>query len=296
MRIERRSNAADQEFRAVADGEPVIGHRDGAVGDEALYPRPIDDSRLRSASVNLCDLRKVDRHVAHDPLDDVGAEAVFPPECVALGSGEPVLGNVRKIIAGRHDVLHETLGHAADGARTESDGRVGGVVRIALEIPTQPAFPLRHGEVIVGEGEVIEADAYVAGIDLGFRDGLGLKMPLDAVRQGIFRDLALMLLERGDVRIALLRNPILKEALMSIAAEIDDPELAMRNVLLTTRATAVCPFHQEVTIRIGDDAAETHAFYRARNIVKSDGMNCPACGRTHFVNRNTSKLLGHEDE
>ena len=58
---------------------------------------------------------------------------------------------------------------------------------------------------------------------------------------------------------------------MSIAAEIDDLELAMRNVLLTTRATAVCPFHQEVTIRVGDDAAETHAFYRARNIVKSDG-------------------------
>jgi len=73
------------------------------------------------------------------------------------------------------------------------------------------------------------------------------------------------------VPVALLRNPILKEALMSIAAEIDDLELAMRNVLLTTRATAVCPFHQEVTIRVGDDAAETHAFYRARNIVKSDG-------------------------
>ena len=61
------------------------------------------------------------------------------------------------------------------------------------------------------------------------------------------------------VPVALLRNPILKEALMSIAAEIDDLELAMRNVLLTTRATAVCPFHQEVTIRNGDDAAETHA-------------------------------------
>ena len=25
-------------------------------------------------------------------------------------------------------------------------------------------------------------------------------------------------------------------------------------------------------------------------------VNCPACGKTHFVNRNTSKLLGHEDE
>jgi predicted RNA-binding Zn-ribbon protein involved in translation (DUF1610 family) len=25
-------------------------------------------------------------------------------------------------------------------------------------------------------------------------------------------------------------------------------------------------------------------------------VNCPACGRTHFVNQATHKLLGHEDE
>lgn len=25
-------------------------------------------------------------------------------------------------------------------------------------------------------------------------------------------------------------------------------------------------------------------------------VNCPACGKTHFVNRSTHKLLGHEDE
>ena len=25
-------------------------------------------------------------------------------------------------------------------------------------------------------------------------------------------------------------------------------------------------------------------------------LTCPACGRTHFVNRRTAKLLGHEDE
>jgi hypothetical protein len=30
------------------------------------------------------------------------------------------------------------------------------------------------------------------------------------------------------------------------------------------------PFHCDVIIRVGDDAAETHAFVRAR-IVKSDG-------------------------
>ena len=58
---------------------------------------------------------------------------------------------------------------------------------------------------------------------------------------------------------------------MSIAADADDLELAVRNALLTTRATAACPFHPDVTIRVGDDAAETHAFYRARNLVRSDG-------------------------
>ena len=37
------------------------------------------------------------------------------------------------------------------------------------------------------------------------------------------------------------------------------------------RATAVCPFRPDVVIRVGDDAAETHAFHRARNFAKSDG-------------------------
>ena len=58
---------------------------------------------------------------------------------------------------------------------------------------------------------------------------------------------------------------------MSVDACADNLQLAVRHALLTTRATAVCPFHPDVTIRIGDDAAETHAFYRARNLVKSDG-------------------------
>lgn len=43
------------------------------------------------------------------------------------------------------------------------------------------------------------------------------------------------------------------------------------HALLTTCATAVCPFHPDVVIRVGDDAAETHAFHRARNFAKSDG-------------------------
>ena len=31
------------------------------------------------------------------------------------------------------------------------------------------------------------------------------------------------------------------------------------------------PFHLDLTIRIGDAAAESHAFARARKLVKSDG-------------------------
>jgi hypothetical protein len=58
---------------------------------------------------------------------------------------------------------------------------------------------------------------------------------------------------------------------MSITADADNLETAVRSALLTTRATAPCPFHPEVIIRVGDDAAETHAFYRARNLVRSDG-------------------------
>ena len=58
---------------------------------------------------------------------------------------------------------------------------------------------------------------------------------------------------------------------MSIAADTDNLESAVRDALLTTRAIAACPFHPGATIRVGDDAAETHAFYRARTFVKSDG-------------------------
>jgi hypothetical protein len=51
----------------------------------------------------------------------------------------------------------------------------------------------------------------------------------------------------------------------------DDLTAAVRYALETTRATAACPFHWDVIIRVGDDAAESHAFERARKLIKSDG-------------------------
>jgi hypothetical protein len=78
----------------------------------------------------------------------------------------------------------------------------------------------------------------------------------------------------------------------------DDMKTVVREALTTTRAIVVCPFHPEVNIRIGDDAAETHAAHRLANIADAswdhdarlvemarqlgdcaDGV-CPRCSET----------------
>jgi hypothetical protein len=60
------------------------------------------------------------------------------------------------------------------------------------------------------------------------------------------------------------------EALVSVTEFADNLSSVVRYALETTRATATCPFHWNVTIRVGDDAAESHAVARARNISRSD--------------------------
>ena len=46
---------------------------------------------------------------------------------------------------------------------------------------------------------------------------------------------------------------------------------AVRSALMTTGGTTVCPFHCDVTIRVGDDAAESHAIVRAKKNLKAEG-------------------------
>jgi hypothetical protein len=50
----------------------------------------------------------------------------------------------------------------------------------------------------------------------------------------------------------------------------NDSKAVVREALMSTRAVTVCPFHPEVTIRIGDDAAETHASHRLTAIADAD--------------------------
>jgi hypothetical protein len=63
---------------------------------------------------------------------------------------------------------------------------------------------------------------------------------------------------------------------MSASSYADDLGSAVHYALETTHAVTVCPFHLDLTIRIGDDAAETHAFARARKLAKSDGTRWEA--------------------
>jgi len=58
---------------------------------------------------------------------------------------------------------------------------------------------------------------------------------------------------------------------MSVDSWTDDLVSVVRYALATTRATTICPFHDNVTIRVGDDAAEIRAYVRATKVIKSDG-------------------------
>ena len=66
------------------------------------------------------------------------------------------------------------------------------------------------------------------------------------------------------------------EVLVPVNNHADDLTAAVRHALETTRATAACPFHWDVIIRVGDDAAESHAFERVKKIIKSDGTTWPS--------------------
>ena len=75
---------------------------------------------------------------------------------------------------------------------------------------------------------------------------------------------------------------------MSANDYADDLSASVRYALETTRAVAACPFHPEVIIRVGNDAAESHAFERAKRIVKSDGTTW----KTKALRNEISRQLG----
>jgi hypothetical protein len=73
---------------------------------------------------------------------------------------------------------------------------------------------------------------------------------------------------------------------MSANNHAGDLSASVCYALETTRAVADYPFHSEVIIRV--DAAESHAFERAKRIVKSDGTTW----KTKALRNKISRQLG----
>ena len=144
--IEGRCDAPNQEGRAVADGKPVVDHRHGAVGDQALDPRPVDDRRPVVAAMELRYPEKIDGKITHDPFDDIGAEAIFRREPVSLDGGELALGDAREIVPRWNDILNEALRHAPDGAGAETDQwPIAGALALMKVITT---YPLQRYDIL----------------------------------------------------------------------------------------------------------------------------------------------------
>lgn len=76
------------------------------------------------------------------------------------------------------------------------------------------------------------------------------------------------------LHLLLRRNDAEGGRLVTNRVETDDLARVVRYALETTRATMICPFHGDVIIRVGDDAAESHALERAKNVIKRDGLTC----------------------
>jgi hypothetical protein len=68
---------------------------------------------------------------------------------------------------------------------------------------------------------------------------------------------------------------------------------AVRHALEATRAVAICPFHLDVIIRVGDDAAETHAFLRVKKNRRSDGKPWRADSLRAEFKRQLAKTADH---
>ena len=88
---------------------------------------------------------------------------------------------------------------------------IGGIVGVALEVAPQPAVLSRDGQAVARKSKMIEPDADVACIQQGLRDRFRLQVPVDTIGQGVFGDLALMLLERGNVGVAEHRKAVRPE-------------------------------------------------------------------------------------
>lgn len=153
--VERRRHAADRKFGAIADRQQVILHGHRAVRDQPFQPHPIDHGGLRIAVVRPDDPGKIDGHVAHDALNDVGAETVVfrdriaftvANRCSAMIDG-PLHGRIEALYveAGAVEVWHREVGMAQRADRVDERRGTHDDGRAAAELDVRDGEPLTDG-------------------------------------------------------------------------------------------------------------------------------------------------------
>ena len=109
----------------------------GEDGGFELLGNIIEDRRVEAVARG--DFGGIDREIAHQALDDLGAHAVFRRRGEAAGDRAFVAVDLLRPFQRVARRLHEALRELADGRGAEGQQRVGDVRRVALEIAAHGA-------------------------------------------------------------------------------------------------------------------------------------------------------------
>ncbi len=105
-------------------------------------------------------------------------------------------------------ILHVSGRQFADRRTAEAEQRIRRIGGVALEIPPQPAVGEGAGHRILGPGEMVEPDRYIARLLEALGDGLELGGAGLRIGQGLLGNQALVPLETGQMGIAEHRRPV----------------------------------------------------------------------------------------
>jgi hypothetical protein len=152
-------------------------------------------------------LRNIDGAEAHQLFNDVAAQAVMGVQCMPLCNGQRSSFDSTHPGPRLNDVLDEAFGCSADRCRTDTKECARPVGRVTLKIPPEVAGRGDDCQLVVGQGEMVEADAHITS-SLQFKRR-AFCLPQAFGCSGRLRgDQPLLLRHPRDMRIAEKRQPI----------------------------------------------------------------------------------------
>ncbi len=146
---------------------------------------------------------EIEPAVAHQAHDDRAPAGIFGGEAQAALDGQ--LAAREGVAPGRQRfvILPVGVGRGRDGGNAEAVERGAGARAVALEIALERAGALGDGQLVVGPGEMVEADVHVAGAgEAVVREGKHREFRLGAGQLAAVVENLLRRFDPGDVRVA----------------------------------------------------------------------------------------------